>query len=165
MLQFATDYIRKRNHSVLFALAVSSAAVELGLTVYVMVAGSRLRGASYPSLPIIFLFDALWTILYTSTCILWLTKGSLDPLANLFSSIFWIFAAAVVWGSAFGLVHNTRASKSCRGIPSDLYCSHYLSPGSLAWMKFALCVVSLVLASVWVRASRTGRGKHPRFYV
>lgn len=67
MLQFATDNIRKRNHPVLFALAVSSAAVELSLTVYIMVAGSRLRGASYPSL---FVVSRLLFVLSTSPILL-----------------------------------------------------------------------------------------------
>ncbi|KAI9453995.1 hypothetical protein F5148DRAFT_448451 [Russula earlei] len=124
-----------------------------------MVAGSRMRGASYHSLHNIFLFDALWTVLYPSASVLWLTNGSLDLLAYLFGSIFWIFAAAIVWGSAVGFVHNTRARKSCGGIPSDLYCSHYLSPGSLAWMEFMLCAVTLILASIWVRASRSRQSK------
>ncbi|KAI0304965.1 hypothetical protein BC826DRAFT_979168 [Russula brevipes] len=159
------DNVHYHNFPVLFTLAVSSAAVELGLTAYLMTAGSRMRGASYHSLPVIFLLDALWTMLFPSTCVLWFTKGSLDLLATLFGSVCWVFASAIVWGSAIGFVHNTRARKSCRAYPSDLHCPHYLSPASLAWMEFALCVVTLVLAVIWVRASRARRGKHPRFYV
>jgi len=165
MLHFTLSSVRKQDHSVLFALAVSFAAVQLGLTSYLMVAGSSVRGASYRSLPFMFLLDALWTVLYPSTCVLWLTKGSLDLLANWFGSIFWIFAAGIVWGFALGFAHRTRARRSCRGIPSDLHCPHYLSPGSLAWMEFVLCVVTLVLATMWVRASRTGWRKRSRFYV
>jgi hypothetical protein len=109
MLQFLPD------STVLFALAVSSAAMELGLTAYLMIAGTHVRGGLYHSLfvllhclalsnssvllcrQIIFLFDALWTVLFLPTCVLWYTKGSLDVLANLFGSICWIFAAAIVW--------------------------------------------------------------------
>jgi hypothetical protein len=36
-------------------------------------------------------------VLFFPTCVLWFTKGSLDVLANIFGSIFWIFAAAVFW--------------------------------------------------------------------
>jgi len=115
MLHFTLSNARKQNHSVLFALAVSFAAVQLGLTAYLMVAGSRIRGASYRSLfvvfrhsffwelthffcrPFMFLLDALWTVLYPSTCMLWITKGSLDLLADWFGSIIWIFAAGIVW--------------------------------------------------------------------
>ncbi|KAF8481102.1 hypothetical protein DFH94DRAFT_738066 [Russula ochroleuca] len=153
MLQFLPD------STVLFALAVSSAAMELGLTAYLMIAGTHVRGGLYHSLQIIFLFDALWTVLFLPTCVLWYTKGSLDVLANLFGSICWIFAAAIVWGSAIGSVHNKRARKSCTGMPSDLRCTHYISPGSLAWMEFVLCIVTLILAILWVRVSRFGRGK------
>ncbi|KAI0002101.1 hypothetical protein BJV77DRAFT_971085 [Russula vinacea] len=153
MLQFIPD------NTVLFALAVSSAAVELGLTAYLMIAGIYVRGGLYHSLQIIFLLDALWTVLFFPTCVLWFTKGSLDVLANIFGSIFWIFAAAVFWGSAIGSVHNKRARRSCTGNPSDLRCTHYISPGSLAWMELTLCMVTLILAILWVRVSRFGRGK------
>jgi hypothetical protein len=109
MLQFLPD------STFLFALAVSSAAVELALTAYLMIAGSQVRGGLYHSLfvllllpcfeqlvqfscrQIIFLFDALCTVLFLPTYVLWSTRGALDLLANLFGSIFWIFAAAIVW--------------------------------------------------------------------
>ena len=115
MLQFSVDNVHNQNYHVLFAIAVSSAAVELGLTAYLLAAGRHMRGASYHTLfvvsrillflapvnlslrSIVLLFDALWTVLYPSTCVLWSTKGSLDLLANLFGSVFWIFTAAMVW--------------------------------------------------------------------
>jgi hypothetical protein len=50
MLHLPLDNVHYHNFPVLFALAVSSAAVELGLTAYLMAAGSRMRGASYHSL-------------------------------------------------------------------------------------------------------------------
>ena len=56
-----------------------------------------LRNIQLSCRQIIFLFDALWTVLFFPTCVLWYTKGSLDVLADLFGSIFWIFAAAVFW--------------------------------------------------------------------
>jgi hypothetical protein len=85
----------------------------------------------------IFLFDALCTVLFLPTYVLWSTRGALDLLADLINSVFWIFAAAIVWvlfsdsmytrslspvlqGSAIGFVHNTRARRSCKGMPSDL---------------------------------------------
>lgn len=46
---------------------------------------------------IVFLLDALWTVLFLPACVLWFTRGSLDLLANIFGSIFWGFAAAFVW--------------------------------------------------------------------
>lgn len=155
MLQFSVDNVHNQNYHVLFAIAVSTAAVELGLTAYLLAAGRHMRGASYNTLfvasrmflslalvnlslrSIVLLFDALWTVLYPSTCVLWSTKGSLDLLANLFGSVIWIFAAAMVWvwpddlmlctnlsrifqGLSIGSVHNARARKSCRGTPLDL---------------------------------------------
>ncbi|KAF8507178.1 hypothetical protein F5888DRAFT_1648162 [Russula emetica] len=181
MLQFRPD---SENHILLFSLAASSAAVELGLTAYLMIAGSHVGGVLYHSLfvvsprfvsnnrvqlycrQILFLLDALWTVLFLPACVLWFARGSLDLLANIFGSIFWVFAAAFIWGSAIGWAHNTRARKSCRAIPSDSRCTYYISPGSLAWMELALCVVTLSLAIIWMRGSRIGRGKqHPRFNV
>src|SRR6266446_1200879 len=44
MLQFRPD---SENSTLLFTLAASSAAVELGLTAYLMIAGSHVRGAFY----------------------------------------------------------------------------------------------------------------------
>ncbi|KAI0257638.1 hypothetical protein BJV78DRAFT_1163982 [Lactifluus subvellereus] len=154
MLKFTQDRV-----PVLFTLAVSSSAVQLGLTAYLIVASSHTgtnqwRGDSYRTLLVLFLFDALWTILL---------MGHL--LENIFGSIFWIFAAAIVWGSAMGFVHNTKTRKSCRGIPSDIYCSHYLSPESLAWVEFMLCVVTLIIALMWVRASRKGYVTRRGLYV
>jgi hypothetical protein len=108
MLHFSFYTVKNHNDGVLFALAVSTAALQLGLTAYLLAAT-----ASYNTLFVAlfclcapvksscrsfsFLFDALWTILYPSTCVVWHTKGSLDLLANLFGSVFWIFAAAIFW--------------------------------------------------------------------
>jgi hypothetical protein len=56
-----------------------------------------------------------------------------------------------------GYTHNTRASKGCKGNPSDLYyCPHSLSPRSLAWIEFMLCVITLILSVTWVRVARKG---------
>lgn len=50
MLQFSVDNVHNQNYHVLFAIAVSSAAVELGLTAYLLAAGRHMRGASYNTL-------------------------------------------------------------------------------------------------------------------
>jgi hypothetical protein len=108
MLQFSLYTVKTHNDCVLFALAVYTAAVQLGLTAYLLAARASYHTlfVSFPPNFVyvksscrstIFLFDALWTILYPSTCVLWYTKGSLNLLANLFGSVFWIFAAAIVW--------------------------------------------------------------------
>ena len=47
MLQFRPD---SENYTLLFTLAASSAAVELGLTAYLMIAGSHVGGVLYRSL-------------------------------------------------------------------------------------------------------------------
>ena len=50
MLQFSVESIHNQNYHVLFALAVSTAAVELGLTAYLLATRSHMRGASYHTL-------------------------------------------------------------------------------------------------------------------
>jgi hypothetical protein len=136
MLQFAVERMHDQNYHVLFALAVSTAAVELGLTAYLLATRDRMRGASYQTLfvasriillrplahfscrSIIFLSDALWTVLYPSTCVLWSTKGSLDLLADLFGSVLWIFVAAIVWVGLDDLMLCTNPeSASFRACP------------------------------------------------
>lgn len=126
MLQFRPE---SENYTLLFTLAASSAAVELGLTAYLMIAGSHVGGVLYHSLfvlsprfvlnngstycrQIIFLLDALWTVLFLPACVLWFTRGSLDLLANIFGSIFWVFAAAFVWVS-FSNAMSYPMSESC----------------------------------------------------
>ncbi|KAH9037256.1 hypothetical protein EDB85DRAFT_1937381 [Lactarius pseudohatsudake] len=145
----------------LFTLAVSSAAVELGLTAY-LVAGWR----GGPLLTLL-LFNALCTVLSPLIYVLWSTGGNVQLLSNLFGSIFWIFAAAIVWGSAMGYTHNARAGNGCKGNPSDFYyCPHFLSPRSLAWIEFMLCVITLFLSITWVRATRLGlNNQRQGFYV
>jgi hypothetical protein len=54
MLQFSLYTVKSHNDSLLFAVAVSTAAVQLGLTAYLLAAGSRLRGASYNTLFVAF---------------------------------------------------------------------------------------------------------------
>ncbi|KAN0135708.1 hypothetical protein V8E53_006599, partial [Lactarius tabidus] len=119
----------------LFTLAVASAAVELGLTAY-LIAGWR----GGPLLTLLS-FNALCTILFPMIYAIWSTEGSIHLLSSLFGSIFWILAAAIVWGSAMGYTHNTKTGKGCQGNPSEFYfCPHLLSPRSLAWIEFILCV-------------------------
>jgi len=50
MLQFSVDNVHNQNYHVFFALAVSTAAVELGLTAYLLAARSHMRGPSYHTL-------------------------------------------------------------------------------------------------------------------
>jgi hypothetical protein len=61
---------------------------------------------------IIFLLDALWTVLFLPACVLWFTRGSMDLLANIFGSICWVFAAAFVWVS-FSDAMSYPMSESC----------------------------------------------------
>lgn len=128
MLQSRPD---SESYTLLFTLAASSAAVELGLTAYLMIAGSHIGGVLYHSLfvlsppfvlyngmvhfycrQIIFLLDALWTVLFLPACVLWFTSGSLDLLANIFGSIFWVFATAFIWVSLCNAI-SYPMSKSC----------------------------------------------------
>jgi hypothetical protein len=151
MLQFRPD---SENHTLLFTLAASSAAVELGLTAYLMIAGSHAGGVLYHSLFVLFA-----TMLCFEQCFSFIVDrlfSSLMHFGPYCSSqhacyglreaawIYWLIYLAqffgvsprhlsgyhiampchsrclspVLQGSAIGWIHNTRARKSCRAIPS-----------------------------------------------
>jgi hypothetical protein len=146
MLQFLPD------STLLFTLAVSSAAVELGLTAYLMIAGSHVRGASvFVLLPLICfeqrfyspvdrsfsssmhfgpscssrhaccgLRDAAW--IYWLIYLAQFFGFSPRRLSGYCLAIQWHarFLSPVLQGSTLAFVHNTRARKSCTGIPSDM---------------------------------------------
>ncbi|KAI0271371.1 hypothetical protein BC834DRAFT_859169 [Gloeopeniophorella convolvens] len=154
MLHFAMDTTQTRPYPILFALAVAFAAGELGLTAFLLAGGGT--GPWYDVLLILLLFDAIWTVLFSSTYVLWSTHGGLHLLADLTSSIFWIFAAAFCWGLVAGFAQSSKA-EGCARHPSSFRCSRRLSIGSLAWIEFALCAMTLALAAMWVRASRKNR--------
>src|SRR6266851_6582998 len=66
MLQSALDNIKLQNSRVLFAFAVFTAAVELGITAYLLASGIHMRGASYHTLfvyPRLILFGELVIVL------------------------------------------------------------------------------------------------------
>jgi hypothetical protein len=54
MLHFTLYSTRNKNDTVLFALAVFAAALQLGLTAYLLTAGNHMRGASYNTLFVAF---------------------------------------------------------------------------------------------------------------
>jgi len=151
MLQFRPD---SENYTFLFTLAASSAAVELGLTAYLMIAGSHVGGVLYHSLFVLssrfcseqwfnFIVDRLFSCLmpFGPCCssqhayygsreaawICWLIYlaqffgFSPRPLSgyHLAMPCHTGCLSPVLQGSAIGWVHNTRARKSCRAIPSD----------------------------------------------
>jgi hypothetical protein len=153
MLQFQPD---SENYTLLFTLATSSAAVELGLTAYLMIAGSHVGGVLYHSLFVLsprfvlnkgstfnFIVDRLFSsLMHFGPCCS--SQHACYGLREA-ASICWLIYLAqffgfsprhlsgyylampchtrclspVLQGSAIGWVHNTRARKSCRAIPSD----------------------------------------------
>ncbi|KAF8271478.1 hypothetical protein EI94DRAFT_1720655 [Lactarius quietus] len=136
----------------LFTLAVSSAAVELGLTAYLVAAwrGGRCIYFCFLSIRIslticrltLLLFNALCTVFSPLIYVLWSTGGSVHLLSSLF-------------GSAMGYAHNTRAGKGSHVQQLPVLAI----PTSLAWIEFMLYVFTLIISVTWVRAARKGRGQ------
>jgi hypothetical protein len=139
-------------NSTLFTLSVSSAAVGLGLTAYLMIAGSHVRGASLFVLSPLFCFEQWSYSPVDSSFFSWMRFGhSCSSQHACYGSrdaawIYWLiylaqffgfsprrlsgyclairchtrFLSPALQGAAIAFVHNTRARKSCTGIPSDL---------------------------------------------
>ena len=46
---------------------------------------------------ILFCFNAAWTTLFSTSYMLWYVDGASHLLANVASSVFWLFATSVLW--------------------------------------------------------------------
>ncbi|KAK1230883.1 hypothetical protein PQX77_006013 [Marasmius sp. AFHP31] len=129
------------------------AAAELGLTAYLVTVGNeqdRWSSAKYRALLILFLFNASWTLLFSSSYMMFMFDGGMHFLANVASSIIWILLTAVLWGTAAGMIHTTRVGGDCAGSPAISGCRQSLTVEALGWTEFGICVLSLFLTCLWV---------------
>ncbi|RDB28969.1 hypothetical protein Hypma_015495, partial [Hypsizygus marmoreus] len=137
--QRPTSFVKAHYHPFLFAMMTCSALAELGLTAFLISAGNENR--TWPSpryhsllveedfLPpklllttlILFLFNAVWTTLFSTAYMLWIVGGSSHLLASIASSVIWLVVTTVLWastcscGTAAGVMHNTRSGGNCAG--------------------------------------------------
>ncbi|KAH8102646.1 hypothetical protein BXZ70DRAFT_905950 [Cristinia sonorae] len=110
---FRTNY-----HAFLFTLMALTAAAELGLTAFLISAGSEVHiwsSPRYQPLLILLCFEATWTLVFSTAYMLWVVDGAVHLLANVAHSVFWLLLTAVLWGTGTGLMHHTRSGGYCPG--------------------------------------------------
>ena len=59
--------------------------------------GRQLRFSFFKKRLIMFCFNAAWTILFSTTYMLWYVDGASHFLANVASSVFWLLATSALW--------------------------------------------------------------------
>ncbi|KAF9015223.1 hypothetical protein BDQ17DRAFT_1386000 [Cyathus striatus] len=151
------SFVKAHYHPALFALMTLSAMAELGLTAFLVSAGNEHKtwpSARYHSLLILFLFNAAWTTLFSATYMLWFVDGSSHLLANIASSVAWLLVTAVLWGTAAGVMHNTRTGGNCAGRATISRCRQSLTVEALGWTEFGLCVLTMMATCLWVCTHR-----------
>jgi len=155
--------IKTNYHPFLFTLMALTAAVELGLTAFLISAGNEVATWSTPgyhSLLIVLCFEAAWTLVFSTAYMLWVVDGAVHLLAKIASSSFWLLLTSVLWGTAAGLMHSTRTTSSCTG-RSISRCRQSMTVEALGWTEFSLCCVTLVATVMWLRVGfgkRMSRG-------
>ncbi|TRM66348.1 hypothetical protein BD626DRAFT_546639 [Schizophyllum amplum] len=155
MSSLATQY-----HPFLFLLLMLCALAELGLGVYLVVAGYEHEywpSGRYKALLILFLFDAAWTVLFSSAYLLWCVEGGRRFLADVASSVVWLVITTVLWGAAAGLWHNTRTGGDCSGLPAISECRQTLTVEGLGWAQFSLSALTMLSTLAWMQQSRLKR--------
>ncbi|GLB36176.1 hypothetical protein LshimejAT787_0304640 [Lyophyllum shimeji] len=149
--------VRATYHPFLFALITCSALAELGLTAFLVSAGNEHNtwpSPRYHALLILFLFNASWTTLFSTTYVLWFVDGATHFLANIASSVVWLLITSVLWGTAAGIMHNTRTGSNCAGRATISRCRQSLTVEALGWTEFGLCVLTMVATCLWVSRDR-----------
>ncbi|KDQ63728.1 hypothetical protein JAAARDRAFT_29758 [Jaapia argillacea MUCL 33604] len=144
-------------HPYLFGLMTFCSMAELGLTAFLISAGNEHHSWStvrYHALLILFCFDAVWTMIFSTAYLLWYIDGSVHVLASIASSVIWLAITSIVWGTASGVMHSTRGGTECVETPNLPRCRQNLTVEALGWTEFSLCVVALLATLFWIRASR-----------
>ncbi|KAF8078596.1 hypothetical protein FPV67DRAFT_64802 [Lyophyllum atratum] len=163
--QSKTSFAKATYHPFLFAMMTCSAIAELGLTAFLVSAGNEHNtwpSPRYHALLILFLFNAAWTTLFSTTYVLWFVDGAGHLLANIASSVVWLLMTSVLWGTAAGIMHNTRSGGSCAGRATISRCRQSLTVEALGWTEFGLCVLAMVATCLWMRRNRRN---YPNYYV
>ncbi|KAF9569591.1 hypothetical protein CPC08DRAFT_421 [Agrocybe pediades] len=152
--------LEARYHPFLFTMMALCAMAELGLTSFLLSAGNE-NGTwptpRYHHLLILFCFNASWTTLFSMTYLLWYLDGASHFLANIASSVIWLVVSCVLWGTAAGIMHNTRSGGSCARRATISRCRQSLTVEALGWAEFSLFTVTIISTCVWVYAAHRAR--------
>ncbi|KAJ3554549.1 hypothetical protein NM688_g3047 [Phlebia brevispora] len=147
-------------HPILFTLMTLIAAAELGLTAFLISAGSQLgtwASPRYQSLLILLCFEAAWTLLFTTGYILWVLDGAVHLLANVANSVIWLLLTAILWGTAAGVMHAARTGADCPDTLPMPGCRQSLTVEALGWTEFGLCLVTMLSTVLWLWTGRRSR--------
>ncbi|KAF9459920.1 hypothetical protein BDZ94DRAFT_1170740 [Collybia nuda] len=168
------SFVKAHYHPFLFSMMTFSAMAELGLTAFLISAGNENRtwpSGRYHSLLILFLFNSVWTAVFSTSYMIWTVDGASYFLASVASSVIWLVVTCILWGVASGIMHNTRSGGNCAGratisrsveitsqaTPESKYymsrCRQSLTVEALGWTEFGLCVLTMVATCLWVRTS------------
>ncbi|PPR06886.1 hypothetical protein CVT24_011576 [Panaeolus cyanescens] len=93
-------FLEAHYHPFLFAMMMLCGIAELGLTSFLISAGNEngtWPSPRYHALLIMFCFNASWTLLFSSTYMLWYVDGASHFLANIASSVIWILITTILW--------------------------------------------------------------------
>ncbi|KXN89998.1 hypothetical protein AN958_05003 [Leucoagaricus sp. SymC.cos] len=150
------SFLKAHYHPFLFTLMTMSAMAELGLTAFLIWAGNE-HGTwpteRYHSLLIMFLFNATWTLVFSAAYMLWMVDGGSQFLASVASSVIWLLVTTVLWGTAAGVMHNTRGGGDCALKPIIHRCRQSLTVEALGWTEFGLCTLTMLLTCLWVKSN------------
>ncbi|ETW87235.1 hypothetical protein HETIRDRAFT_469097 [Heterobasidion irregulare TC 32-1] len=156
----SSSFVKTHFHPFLFTLITLAAMAELGLTAFLIAAGND-SGAwlspRYHSMQvcplILFLFDAVWTTIFSTAYMFWIVDGAIHFLASIASSVIWLLVTSVIWGAAAGIMHQTRVGGNCANLPVISRCREALTVEALGWTEFALCILTVLSTLVWARGS------------
>lgn len=155
--------LRNSRHPYLFTLITLTAVVELGLTAFLISAGGEIHtwaSPGYYSLLILLCLEAAWTILFAGAYLVWVLDGAARILANIASSVIWLFLTSILWGAGTGLIHGNRINSSCPEHAPLTRCRQTMTVEALGWTEFGLCCLTLVATVLWLK-----RGWGKRFYI
>ncbi|KAL6309996.1 hypothetical protein BKA93DRAFT_179161 [Sparassis latifolia] len=150
---------RANCHPYLFTLITLTAMAELGLTAFLISAGSEIHtwaSPGYYSLLILLCVEAAWTLLFAGAYVLWVVDGAVHILANVASSVIWLLLTSILWGAGTGLIHGNRISSNCPEHAPLSRCRQTMTVEALGWTEFGLCCLTLSATILWLR---TGLGK------
>ncbi|THV04931.1 hypothetical protein K435DRAFT_148642 [Dendrothele bispora CBS 962.96] len=159
------SHIRARYHPFLFAMMALSAMAELGLSAFLVSKGNEQKiwpSARYHVLLIMFLFNASWTVLFSTVYLLYMVDGASHLLADMASSVAWLVVTITLWGTATGLMHHTRSGGNCANLPTLSECRQSLTVEALGWTELGLCSLNLLLTCAWIFTTRNKMGDSRR---
>jgi len=159
------SYIKAHYHPFLFALMSTCALAELGLTAFLIEAGNENHtwpSPRYHSLLIMYLFNSIWTVVFSMAYVLWIIDGAVHLLASIASSIIWLLISSALWGTATILMRNTRTGGNCANAHPITRCRQSLTVEALGWAEFGLCLMTLLATLIWLHTGK--RNYRSSFY-